>query len=186
VPALTKGIGFRNVRSFAVTRFGDDGFERVLKAVSPEDRRALESIIPVGWYELALYTRLIHCLNRLYGRGDFSLLDELGRYEARQDLTTVHRLFMRVANPGLILEKSMELWRRFHDTGRWDIARDPSGKSATGTLRDWGVVDEGLCMELNGYIQGIISVGSGRDVTVRHTSCRARGAATCVFEGRWR
>lgn len=184
VPGLTKGVGFKNVRSFALTRFGEQGYERVLASMNSDDRLALHAIIPMGWYDLELYARLIHALNALYGRGDLSLLDQLGRYEAEQDLTTIHRLFMKMANPGLILAKSMELWRRFHDTGEWHIER--AGKSATGTLRGWGVVDAGMCTELNGYIQGIISVGSGKDVWVSHPTCRVKGAEACVFEGTWR
>ena len=184
MPALTKGVGFRNVRSFAMERFGDEGYAKVLAALTPDDRAAVEAIIPMGWYDLTLYARLIHALNGLDGKGDLSLLDQLGRYEAESDLTTIHRLFMRMANPGLILAKSMELWRRFHDTGAWVIER--KGKSATGTLSGWGIVDAGMCAELNGYIQGIISVGSGRDVWVSHPTCRVHGAADCVFEGTWR
>jgi hypothetical protein len=182
--SLTKGIGFRNVQSFAAMRFGDAAYEKVLARLGDEDRRALGAIIPMGWYDVWLYARLIHALNDLYGRGDLSLLDELGQYEASQDLTTVHRLFMRVANPGLILDKTMMLWRRFHDTGAWEVTRQ--GKSAKGVLRDWGIVDEGMCCELRGYIQGIVSYGNGKDVRLEHTSCRARGAQACVFEGSWR
>ena len=181
---LTKGIGFKNVRAFIEGRFGHAAYEAIVGQLSEADRRALVGVIPMGWYELALYARLINMLNRLHGRGDLSLLDELGRYEAAQDLTTVHRLFMRVANPGLILDKTMTLWRRFHDTGEWKVVRE--GTTATGTLRGWGVADAGMCAELTGYILGIISVGSGKDVQVRHVACRAGGAEACVFEGRWR
>jgi hypothetical protein len=182
---LTKGVGFHNVRSFVVMRFGEQAYENVLHTMDVEDQSALDAIVPVGWYELALYARLIHALNRQHGRPDLSLLDELGRYEAQQDLTTIHRLFMKVANPGLILAKSMELWRRFHDTGEWEIVRH-SSTAATGTLRNWGIVDAGMCTELCGYIEGIISVGSGRDVRVKHLACRVNRAPACVFEGSWR
>ena len=79
--SLTKGIGFRNVQSFTLMRFGDQAYEKVLAQLSEEDRRVLGGIIPVGWYELALYARVIHAVNRLYGRGDLSLLDQLGQID---------------------------------------------------------------------------------------------------------
>jgi hypothetical protein len=182
--SLTKGIGFRNVQSFTQMRFGELAYDKVLAQLGEDDRRVLGGIIPMGWYDVALYARLIHAVNHLYGRGDLSLLDQLGQYEAAQDLTTVHRLFMRVANPGLILDKTMTLWRRFHDTGTWEVTR--RGKSATGVRRDWGIVDAGMCTELRGYIQGIVSVGNGKDVWVEHTTCRVHGAEACVFDGTWR
>jgi hypothetical protein len=70
VPALTKGIGFKNMRAFVDARFGDNAYEHVLAQLSDEDRRALGGVIPVGWYELGMYARLIHAVNRLHGRGD--------------------------------------------------------------------------------------------------------------------
>lgn len=181
---LTKGVGFVNVRAFVYERFGESGWQKVVGAMQPEDRTLLEGLVPVGWYELAAYARLIRAVDRQLGGDDLRLVEKLGRYEATRDLTTIHRLFMRAANPGLILAKTTELWRRFHDSGRWTVVRE--GKSATGTLEGWGVVDAALCAELTGYIQGIIEVGTGRDVKVLHTQCRALGHSACVFAGQWR
>ncbi len=181
---MTKGVGFINVRAFASARFGEASWQRVLRALTSDEQLDLLEIIPMGWYDLALYARLIRVLDREFGKGDLSLLEQLGRYEATKDLTTLHRLFMRVANPGLILAKTTQLWRRFHDTGSWDVVRED--KSATGTLHQWGVVDAALCAELTGYIRGIIEVGAGKGVTVRHTQCRALGNPACVFAGQWR
>ena len=153
--------------------------------MGPRDECALRAIVPVGWYDLSLYARLLRTLEKVHGRNDLSLLAELGYYSAQQDLTTIHRLFMRVANPGLIMDKATQLWRRFHDTGIWHIQR-PSSTSVIGTLAGWGVVDAALCREITGYIQGIVEVGNGKDAKAQHTSCRGLGAADCVFAAAWR
>jgi hypothetical protein len=182
---LTKGVGFINVSMFARERFGERGYAEVLSSLSDEDREALASVISVGWYDLALYARLIRALDRVRGKDDLSLLSDLGRYEAEHDFTTIHRVFLRFANPDYVVEKAFELWRRFHDTGTWIIVRE-SERRMLGTLEEWGVVDEALCKELTAYLQRLLELTGAKDVRVQHATCRAIGSGSCVFIGTWR
>src|SRR5689334_3017500 len=123
-PAKTKGVGFANVRTFVEERFGPAGWDRVLSELVVSDRRELEAILPVGWYSLPLYARLIRAVDQVHGYGDLSLVVKLGRFEAERDLTTIHRIFLRLASPAFMLEKTADYWRRFHDTGHWVVKRD--------------------------------------------------------------
>lgn len=108
-----------NVRAFADTRHpATGGWEAVVAGLEEEDRRALDGIVAIGWYSLPLYARVIRVLDRVHGSGDLQRVVALGRFEAERDLTTLHRIFLRLANPIFLLEKSAEYWRRFHDTGR--------------------------------------------------------------------
>src|SRR5437868_11352567 len=120
--AKTKGIGFTNVRAFTLARFGGDaGWKAVLESLDAGDREELAAVIPVGWYSLEMYARLIRALDRVHGKGDLSLMKELGRYEAENDIKTIHRFFLRFTNPAFIVEKTSEYWKRFHDTGTWVV-----------------------------------------------------------------
>jgi predicted hydrocarbon binding protein len=181
--AKTKGIGFSNVRAFTIGRFGDPGWAAVVETLPKEDREELLSVIPVGWYSLALYARLIRALDKVHGRGDLALMKDLGRYEAEQDLTTIHRVFLRFANPAFIVEKTGEYWKRFHDTGTWNVTRDDHGVSAV--LDGWGVVDSALCRELSSYITRVLELVGAKNVVVEHPKCRGRADPQCVFRGRW-
>lgn len=182
--ASVKGVAMYDVMLFTQQRFGADAWEALLASMSPKDRQALASILPVGWYDLALYARLLRQLVEAHGQGRPALLEECGRFGAEHDLTTIHRMFMRIASPGFILDQAMKLWRRFQDTGSWQV--DRTELRTVGTLTGWGHVDELLCRELSGYIAGMISHGNGTDVQVTHPHCRARGAPACVFVGTWR
>lgn len=183
--AATKGISFVNVRAFCEHGWGAGAWARVLAAMSAADREALGGILAIGWYDLALYARLIRQLDATLGRGDQELLQPLGRFEAERDISTVYRLFFRLANPAYAIEKTTEYWNRLHDTGTWQVSR-ASGTSVVGRLDGWGVVDTALCLELTGYMPRVIELVGGKDATMVHSSCRALGRATCEFELSWR
>lgn len=181
--AKTKGIGFTNVKKFTVGRFGEEGWGTVLESLSKDDRDELLAVIPMGWYSLALYARLIRALDKIHGGGDLSLVKDLGRYEAEQDLTTVHRFFLRFTNPAFIVEKTSDYWARFHDTGTWNLTRDDHGLTAV--LDGWGVVDAALCRELVAYLTRVLELVGAKNVLVEHPKCRGRADPQCLFKLRW-
>jgi hypothetical protein len=182
--AKTKGVGFVNVRAFATERFGGSGWEQTIERLTLADRDVLAAVLPVGWYPLALYARLVRALDEAHGTGDLALVVQLGRFEAERDLTTIHRIFLRMANPAWAIEKTDEYWRRSHDTGTWTIAQ-LSDTSIGGTLADWGVVDHALCRELVGYLGRVLELVGAKSVIMEHPRCRGRGDADCYFHARW-
>jgi predicted hydrocarbon binding protein len=181
--AKTKGIGFTNVKSFTVGRFGEPGWTAVLEKLGPKDRDELQAVIPVGWYSLELYARLIRAVDQVHGRGDLGMMKELGRYEAEHDLTTIQRAFLRLFNPAFAVEKTGEYWKRFHDTGTWHVTRDPHGLSAV--LDGWGVVDTALCREVVAYLTRFLELVGAKNVAVEHPKCRGRADPQCLFKARW-
>jgi predicted hydrocarbon binding protein len=182
--AETKGISFVNAQAFCGEIGGSDGWSRVLGSMSAADREVLQSVLAVGWYDLWLYARLIRAIDATLGSGNFELIKTLGRFEAERDITTVYRLFFRLANPGYAIEKTMAYWRRFHDTGVWEVSRI-SDTAVHGTLSDWGVVDMALCLELTGYMPRVIELVGGKNAVMVHPRCRSRGADVCSFELSW-
>jgi predicted hydrocarbon binding protein len=182
--AQTKGTGFLHVRAFTIGRFGADGWDAVLSTLSPDDRFALQHVISLGWYPLPLYARLLRALDEVHGCGDLALVVQNGRYQAEKDIGTVTRLLLRMAHPHYCLEKFGEFWRKFHDTGRWDVSR-VAESTAAAQLHDWGHVDHALCRELIGYFGKLLELVGARHVVVEHPRCRGRGDDGCFFQARW-
>ncbi len=182
--AKAKGTNLLHMRGFVLGTYGPDAWESVIHSLSKEDAQAVQELTAVGWYDVELQVRLLRAVDRAVGTGDLRLVPNIARYEAEKDLTGAHRLFARVANPGFLLEKSGEYWRRFYDTGRWEVTR--AGDSATGTLYDFGVVDKAFCFYLGAYIQRMFQFAGAKHTTLEHTKCRANGDRACVFAGGWK
>ena len=116
-----KGSNMHHMRTWVVANHGRPAWTSLLESMSIEDRLELLGLVPIGWYELALQHRLLRSIDDYFGHGDGALIDVIGAYEADQDLKVIHRLFLSLANPAYVLEKSGDYWSRFYDTGQWTV-----------------------------------------------------------------
>jgi hypothetical protein len=178
-----KGIGFANIHSYVQKKHSEVKWAEVLGNLDKEDARIVASTVAVGWYDVMLFARLLRGVDEVCGRGDLQLMDEVGKFEAEQDLNRALRVFLRVLSPLQIFRAEGRLWSHFQNSGRWEAQRVANGVDAT--LTGWAV-DLALCQELAGYLVRLMEFTGGKDVRVLHTACRARGGEKCVFQYRWR
>jgi hypothetical protein len=179
-----KGTNLAHVHAFVLKELGEPGLASLRTALKPETQAALDSYIAAAWYPGNVYVELLHALDTTLGKGDGEILERAGAYAAEYDLTRIHRVLFRFANPAFVLEKSMEIWSRFFDTGKWKITR-PSPTSALGDLHDFKLVDAAVCRYLNAYLARLFELVGAKNVEVRHPECRARGAKVCRFVIGW-
>ena len=128
--------------------------------------------------------RLLRAIDTELGGGDGSIVDEIGRYEADQDLTVVHKVFMRLATPNTILEKSRDYWERFYDTGTWQVER-LGPKHSRAELRDVEPFDPLFPRYLYAYIVRMFELTGARALKSSYRVAQAGGAPVMVMEGRW-
>ncbi len=169
------------MRSYVQSTFGDASWLTVLDSMRPDDASTLRSLIPVGWYPLELQYRLIRAIDAALGRGDGALIVDVGRYEAQQDLTVVHRLFLRMANPGFVLEQSGRYWSRFYKSGRWEVERHSSTR-ASARLLSLRPFDALMADYLGSYIREMWALMKAEVVSMDAT---AHGDVI-ELDGRWR
>lgn len=183
--AQLKGSAYLSTLNFIDTRFGAAAKERVLARLSDEDRAVLgHMVLPIQWYPLAPFPRLLRAMDEEVGKGDLSLVTERGVWAAVQDMRTVHKVLLKLVTAQWVVEKGMKLWPNFHTSGRWESKR-AGDHGARATLHDLGVVDEAMCATLKGWIVGLLQL-AGKRATVDHVQCRARGDAACVYEVGWK
>jgi hypothetical protein len=182
--AQIKGTNLAHTRAFIVKAFGEQGLAKLRESLGPETQAAFDSFVATNWYPASVFVELVNAIDPALGSGDGAVLDRAGAYGAEYDLTRIHRLLFRFANPGFVLEKSMDIWDRFFDTGEWKISR-ATPTSAEGELRNFGIVDKALCAYLCAYLRRLFELVGAKQVEVRHTECRARGGKVCRFVGTW-
>ena len=180
----TKGRMILNARDFVVAREGTDGWRRVLDVLSPEDRDTLAAMVPIGWYDMSVNDHVNRAIVQTIGGGRMDVMDALGRYSASEDLKTIHRIFLRMANPAFVLERLAEFWGRFQDSGVWTVVRTAPNRVHC-TLEGWGSEDEATCVRLASYARRLFDLVGAEDAFVERRACRARGDAACVFVGGW-
>lgn len=183
--AQLKGSAYLSTLAFIEQHFGADAKARVLARLPEEDRAMLGGLIlPIRWYPLAPFPRLLRAMEEELGRGDLTLVTERGTWAAIHDMKTVHKLLLKVLTPSWVVQKAMRLWPSFHTSGRWEAAREDE-RHARAVLHDLGVVDEAMCATLKGWIIGLLTLAGARHPAVEHVACRAHGAPACVYQVAW-
>jgi hypothetical protein len=176
---------FLSTFAFIEHRFGLAGREAVLRRMPEGDREMFSGImLPITWYPLAPFGRLLRVMDGELGKGDFSLIAERGQWTATRDLHTLRRAILKFVTIPWVVAKGASLWPQFHDTGRWEV-RQMGTSNAVAELHDLGVVDEAICASIGGWIIGLASLPGSAKVEVRHNGCRAKGAGACAYEVSW-
>ena len=173
-----------NARDFILRRGGEDGWRRVLGVLPQGDRDAIASMVPVGWYDMSVNDHVNRGIVDVLDGGRMTMIEALGRYSATEDLKTIHRLFLRMANPAFVLERLAEFWGRYQDSGVWTVVRETPTR-VLATLDGWDSRDEATCVRLGAYTQHLFELVGAKGVFLERRACRARGDAACVFAGGW-
>lgn len=175
-----KGTNLLHMFTWVEREFGVGTWEKVLHGLSPDEQRRARNILPVRWYDLGLQHRILRAIDRELGRGDGGLVDVIGRYEADQDLSVIHRVFMRMASPSYILERSRDYWERFYDTGAWHVER-LGGNHTRGELRGVEPFDPFFARYLHAYIHRMFELTGAKDLQTRY---EVRDEAM-IMHGEW-
>ena len=149
----------------------------------------LASILEAGvekarWYPFRQFIELNVLIDRLFGRGDLSLVKALGRHGADANLTTIYRLFYKVGTTHWILGRAVRLWSAHYDSGSLEVfTRGPHG--AILRIHGFAFPDPAHCLSVAGWCERSIELSGGRSVLLAETRCRTRGDDVCQLEATW-
>jgi hypothetical protein len=165
---------------------GAAGEAALRDAVSPELREALDrGFAKATWYPFDQFIELNVAIDRLFGRGDLSLVKMLGRYSADANLTTIYRLFFKLGNPSWILSRALRLYSAHYDTG-WAEVSTRGGTSAILRVRGVERPHRAHCLSLAGWAERSIELSGGKDTRCIEAKCRTNGDDYCQLDITWR
>ena len=179
-----KGTVFQSTRLFTEQEFGAGSAERVLAALSPEDRAVLADVQAMSWCPVEPVLRYQRELDRLFGNGDLTVCYRAGRFSAGWSMNTVLKVFLRFTSPVWLIDKTTRVWDRYHDTGRWEV-KEVASNRLVGELHDFAIKDLAFCARLRGWLHGAVEMTGGTNAVVNETRCVCRGDAHCAFNVTW-
>ena len=171
--------------TFVKKHFGEQAWQDVLAAVSADDRTVFAGFLASGWYPFETGQRLDDAIVRVIGKGDRKVFEELGAASARENLTTVHKMFVKGLAPQGFMANAPMIYGFYYDTGKrtYEPTGPSSGVMTTFDAGSYSVVD---CLTVIGWHREALAMCGATDVTIQETACRARGDAVCRYEFRWR
>lgn len=164
---------------------GGDAAERVLSAMAPEDADVLRRGVFAGvWYPIELFLALSRTIDRVLGRGDLSVLREIGAVSALVGLRGTYGVFVKPGHPELVFKRAPAVWGQFYDSGR--VSFENEGPTTVRLiLADVATPALEVCAAVHGWIEGMLQF-TGVEGTVREERCVARGDARCEYVIAWK
>ncbi|HMA43801.1 MAG TPA: TIGR02265 family protein [Gemmatimonadales bacterium] len=179
-----KGSVLKARLAFVEQHGGMDGVERVLGALSAEDRAALRNLVAIQWCPFELGRRLDDAIVQALGHGKPQFFERLGAASAETNLTTVHRAFLAPGDPQAFLAKAPQVYKLYYDTGRREYAKTGPNEAVLTTLdaETFSVPD---CLTVIGWHRKALEMCGAANVKIVEEECRARGGAVCRYRASW-
>ncbi|MCA9696442.1 MAG: hypothetical protein KC431_02870 [Myxococcales bacterium] len=104
-----KGTHIMMGRTWVDERLGEGTFD----SMAEEFEAGWVKLLPSSWYDVLPFNKII---SRAASKLDISVVDavtEIATLNAKKDLTTIYRAFMRAAGPKALLQATPVLWRNY-------------------------------------------------------------------------
>jgi hypothetical protein len=165
--------------------FGEEGYQKLLAALSPEHRERLGGrILPHEWVPFDIFAALAVAIDRLFGKGDLQLCFEMGRYAAEVNLPSLYRIFYRFGSPMFIFRKAARLWEVHYTSGKLIPIEDRPGAIHL-EIEAFDTPHRAHCMSVLGWGAKSIELSGGTVKRAEETRCRTRGDEVCSLALEW-
>jgi hypothetical protein len=181
-----KGAAITARLRFVRERHGDAGLRRLLDEVSPAARAALDArVLPQAWVPYDHFVEVAVTADRLFGRGDLALCQEMGRHAAEVNLPTLYRIFYRLGSVQYILRKAAQLWSVHYDSGQLAAMEEGAGATRLEIVA-FERPHRAHCLSVLGWAARSIELSGGTVLKAEEERCRTRGDESCEIVLRWR
>lgn len=184
--AKVKGSAFKASIQYLKEKLENITFEEFIEKVPPEVQKLLETpILTSSWYEFSLLIKLMDSAEpHLHPEKGRSVAWDMGRFSADVGLSTVYRIFFKVADPSYIIKKASQVYQTYYSSGEMTCEEIGAGKALL-CLREVDQPDIHLCERLLGWMERTLELSGAKKVTMSHPKCRTRGDDRCEFHGIW-
>lgn len=180
-----KGLILQARKEFVDEHFGDGAWERVIAALSAEDRGAVQDLILTAkWYPFELGERLDRAIATVVGEGKEKIFEDIGAKSAQRSLTKVHKSFLTPGDPQAFMGKADVIYKFYYDTGRREYQETgpTSGVITTYDAETFSVPD---CLTVIGWYKEALRMCGARNVEGVEEECRARAGKCCRYRFKW-
>lgn len=140
-------------------------------------------ILATSTYPVSLLNLMTIEAAKLAGVSETDLARRAGRFAAKEGLSGVYRVFVRILDTNTVLSKAAGLWSTIWTTGKMSAERT-SNSSAIVRLRGFPRTERVLCARIGGWIEHIAEMTGARP-TVDHPRCTADGEGECEWHVKW-
>jgi hypothetical protein len=168
-----KGVPFNTLKNFIKMRCGENELQKVLNALSEEDRKIVGGDVLVSnWFDFDIFVRFANAMVKELFKGDESILEEYAQWSVGRQLKGIYKIFAVFVSIESFVNKASSMINTYY-RGAEVSARIVAPNKAVAVYK--GYQAHQYCIELimKGWIKGAFEYLGGRNcVTVVSTSLK--------------
>ncbi|MCP4652994.1 MAG: hypothetical protein GY858_06395 [Candidatus Omnitrophica bacterium] len=184
--ACIKGNQFLLVKAHITTVFGNDAFNNVLEQMPQHCAASFKKMInSSSWVPEEAFVELLATADKVLGKGDYKLCEELGSILAKVGIPKFYKIFIQFGNPSFVIQRAPRFWKQLHNTGRLEVIATAK-TSVIGRLVDKSHPHKAFCASLIGYFKATLELCGATNISVEELECVCNGNSCCEFAASWK
>ncbi|NOY90498.1 MAG: serine/threonine protein kinase [Deltaproteobacteria bacterium] len=181
-----KGAAVLSTVEYLISRFGAEGYARVLATTDERTQSALEKQVLVSsWYDGEVMISLTDAAERLFGGDEHELAGAIGAASAEFAFGEggpyeIFRTRGIEQGMGAFMDSTEAIYRLYYDQGEWEVVRW-SSEDLVVHITDGGVFPASIVRRIAGYLKRGLELLGASDVRTRVE----RGEDDLVIAARW-
>lgn len=181
----SKGFTLRGAMGFVEAKYGPGSMDKVMALADPQLHEALSGLIhPSAWYPFRFQVGLYEAIDRAFGRGDYALCREIGRYTAEAEANSFHKVLIKLASLKSWLKVAGSMWGMYYSLGKLGVV-EMGDAGGTMSVTSFHPISKAFCEDLAGWLQKTAEMSGKKGVTIAHTQCLLDGAPACLYRATW-
>ena len=158
----SKGTEVVSVRNLLRAAGQEDAF---VARLSPDEVDPYRETLAVVWVPVDFVARVFELAAAELYVGEGRPLRQLGRALAKDNLTGIYRVMLRIVSIPFAIQHAASLWHTYNDTGEVGIER--MGDRLQMTVSGYPAFPEAALEECAGYTEGLMLMCGARNIEVK-------------------
>jgi len=185
--AHVKGSAVKASIQYLEEQVGPATLQKILASLPPSEADLLRvPILQSNWYDTSMLIRLMEAstphVQLPLGK---SVAWEMGRHSAEYGIKTLYKIFFKVADVHFIIKRAPQVMVTYYDSGSMEVMK-VGPKEALLHLVDFDEPHLLICDRLQGWMERVVELSGGKDVSLKHPKCMAKGDRVCEYNATWK
>jgi hypothetical protein len=167
--AKSKGTEIVTLRKIVHAR-GEPFAASFRDALTPGSRQVFDGVTAMSWVPVEDFSRLLAETAAALFPGEKDGLQRLGQAIARDNLTGIYKILLKVTTVPFVLTQVSKLWTTYNDTGKARVLQDGRPHRAEIIVEEFPGLPLPLAAETAGFMAGACEVCGGQGVRVEYDS----------------
>ena len=183
--AVAKGSALRATLDYIQAKGGTDALEKVLDALTKEQRDRVMNVAPTSEIPFALLVALWRAADPIMSAHESDWMERAGAHSIESMGAQLYGGIIRKGSPLEFLTQPIKLFRLYYHSGDMQVVEQESGRAIL-RMVDFDEPDALFCRRQTGGLRRALQLAGGTGAHARHVRCVSEGDAFCEWELTWR